>query len=317
MKDNEERMRKLKEITDAYLKTFQSEFFSNAGLPTLFKILNDEIVGFGTNFAVTFNSIAEVAQEAFQYIQQASNANFQNEYRNLETQYNVARKFAGDNADAQAEIDRQMEIRRREIRRREFKANQKMAILNIAINTAQGVVTALASTPPNILLSAIIAGIGIAQTAIVAGQQMPEYWKGTDNAQAGLALTQERGREFIFDRSGKLKSAGSDKGATVTKMDGGETVWDAGKTRQALDAMMFNDQLNNILSSNGISSPMVNNRLNDERIVDALNSVEFAINNKSYEGVKLDENGIKKYISNGQTTTYLTNARRTFTPRNT
>mgnify|MGYP003479856127 FL=1 len=46
---------KYQKSIDDYLKTFQSEFFSNAGLPTLFKILSDEIVGFGANFAVTFN----------------------------------------------------------------------------------------------------------------------------------------------------------------------------------------------------------------------------------------------------------------------
>jgi len=300
-----------------YLKTFQSAFFSGAGLPTLFKILNDEIAGFGTNWGVTFNAITEVAQEAFKYIEQASNQRFEVARENLQKEYQVALLFAGESAEAKAEIDRQYEQRQKELKRREFKAKKQQALFNIAVDTAQGVVSALASTPPNIVLSAIIAGIGIAQASVVSAQKMPEYWTGTENAKEGWAWTQERGREFIFDKSGKLKSAGSDKGTTITKMDAGDKVWNAEKTRKALDSMMFNDQLNNILSNNGISSPIVNNRLNDDRIVNALNSVESAINNKSYEGVKLDENGIKKYISNGQTTTYLTNNRRTFTPRNT
>ena len=100
-------------------------------------------------------------------------------------------------------------------------------------------------------------------------------------------------------------------------MDGGETVWDAGKTRQALDAMMFNDQLNNILSSNGISSPIINNRLNDERIVNALNSVEFAVKNIPVGGTELRNGEMINYIQKANTRTILTNNRRTFTPRNT
>ena len=168
-------------------------------------------------------------------------------------------------------------------------------------------------------MAGIIGALGIVQLATIQNQEMPEYWKGTDNAQSGLALTQERGREFIFDRSGKLKSTGSDKGATVTKMDGGETVWDAGKTRQALDAMMFNDQLNNILSSNGIGSSFQpnNTTLNDQNIVSELREVVKAIDGIPVPSSRITNGDLENFIETKTTRIKQTNARRTFTPRNT
>ena len=272
----------------------------------------------GEKLAITFKGIGDIAKDVFSKIEQASSQRFQTAKENLQKEYQVALLFAGESAEAKAEIDRQYEAKLREIRIREFKAKKRLAIVEANINIAQGVIASLAKGgTAGIVMAGIIGALGIVQLATIQNQEMPEYWTGTENAKEGFAKTQERGREFIFDKSGKLKSTGSDKGTTITKMDAGDKVWNAEKTRQALDSMMFNDQLNNILSNNGISSPIVNNRINDDRIVNALNSVESAINNKSYEGVKLDENGIKKYISNGQTTTYLTNNRRTFTPRNT
>jgi tape measure domain-containing protein len=299
-------MAELKKITDEYLKTFTEGFFADAGLPTLFKVLNDEILGFGDNFAVTFTTIAEIAQEAFAFITEASNANFKNEYANLERQRDIALLFAGDSASAREEIERQAEEKRRQIQKREFQAKKQQALFNIAIDTAQAIVAAL----PNIPLSITIGVIGALQAGVVASQQMPAFWKGTDNAPEGFALTQERGREIITDKHGNIKSTGSDKGAQVTWLNKGDKVLNNEKT---MDFLMFNNDLNNILTGNGISNPKVevNAGMTDSQV----NAIVSAIKTKETSNVTIDKRGIKEYVTKGRQITERMNSRVEFKGR--
>ena len=294
-----------KKAVEDYIATFKESFMNEAGFPTLFKVLNDEIAGFGDNWRTTFLAIGEIAKEAFEFISEASNANFENEYSNLEKQKNVALLFAGDSASAREEIERQYEERQRAIRRREFQAQKATALFNIAINTAQGIVSALASTPPNVPLSIAIGAIGAIQAGVVASRQIPEFWKGTDNAPEGFALTQERGREIITDKYGNIKSTGSDKGAQLTYLNKGDKVLTNDKT---MDFLMFNSDLNNILSNNGIGSPIVNVQGNTTDLTPVVN----AINNKEGFQLSIDENGFNKRIRNGHTSKVITNRRTSF-----
>jgi len=299
-----------KELTDnmkQYLQSFQSEFFSEAGMPTLFKALNKEIEGFGENFAVTFTTMAEIAQEAFAVITQASNANFANEYANLERQRDIALAFAGDSASAREEIERQAEQKRRAIQKREFQAQKQQALVNIAINTAQAIIATLARTPLPAGLPLVIAtgALGAIQAGVVASQQMPAFWKGTDNAPEGWAWTQEKGREVILDKRGNIKSLGSDKGATATYLNKGDKVLTAEKT---MDFLMFNDDLNNILTGNGINLPKV--EVNNQGMTDGqVNAIVQAIKTKETANISIDKRGIREYVTNGRQITERMNNR--------
>jgi len=296
-----------KKAIDDFLLSFTEGFFGDAGLPTLFKVLNNEIEGFGDNWKVTFNAIAEIAQEAFNFISEASNANFQNEYDNLEKQKNVALLFAGDSASAKEEIERQAEQKRKEIARREFQAQKAQALFNIAINTAQAIVGALATlpSPSAVPLSIAVGAIGAVQLGLVASRQIPEFWKGTDNAPEGFALTQERGREIITDKYGNIKSTGSDKGAQLTYLNKGDKVLNNDKT---MDFLMFNSDLNNILSNNGINSPIVNVQGNTTDLTPVVN----AINNKPTMNLSIGKDGLNVYVANGHTNKEITNRRTSF-----
>jgi hypothetical protein len=299
-----------KELTDNmknYLEGFQSGFFSEAGMPTLFKALNKDIEGFGENFAVTFTTMAEIAQEAFAVITQASNANFANEYANLERQRDIALAFAGDSASAREEIERQAEQKRRAIQKREFQAQKQQALVNIAINTAQAIIATLARTPLPAGLPLVIAtgALGALQAGIVASQQMPAFWKGTDNAPEGWAWTQEKGREVILDKRGNIKSLGSDKGATATYLNKGDKVLTAEKT---MDFLMFNNDLNNILTGNGINLPKI--EVNNQGMTDGqVNAIVQAIKTKETANISIDKRGIREYVTNGRQITERMNNR--------
>jgi len=214
-------------------------------------------------------------------------------------------KFAGESASAKEEIERQYDQRRRAIAQREAKAKQKQAIFNIAIDTAQAIVATLAKTPPpaGIPLALLMGAIGAAQIAMVASQKIPQYWKGTDNAEGGLAWTQEKGREIITDKHGNIKYTGSDGGAKLTMLDKGDKVYTAEQTKR----MMFDDNLNSILFRNNINSPKLENKP-DYLVANKIDSLIKAVNNKETSKLTIDKSGFRTYVKmQGQTTQILNN----------
>jgi tape measure domain-containing protein len=296
LKANEEAVQSGKDKVDLYnqtvkdtLEIFQSEFFSEAGFPTLFKALNDDILGFGENFAVTFNTITEIAQEAFNYIANLSNQRFQSQYENLAKEKEVALMFAGESASAREEVERQFEEKQKAIRKREFQAQKRMALFNIAVNGAQAIIATLARTPLPFGLPLVLAtsALTAVQLGVVASQKIPEFWKGTDNAPEGLALTQERGREIITDSRGNIKSLGSDKGAELTYLNKGDKVFNTDKT---MEMLMFDNSLNNMLNNSGISMPNIEvntPKLDLQPVIDAIKNKDSVVFNYDQNGARI------------------------------
>jgi tape measure domain-containing protein len=312
-KHNEEAMRELKEITDAYLQTFQEGFFADAGLPTLFKVLNDEIIGFGQNFAVTFNTIAEIAQEAFAFISQASNRNFEVERENLQKKYDNAILFANGEAGAIAEINRQKEAKERDIRRRQAKAEKTQALFNIGVNTAQAIVATLARTPLPAGLPLVIATglIGAAQLAVVASQQIPQYFRGTDNHKGGLMQINDGGgsnfKEIVQTPDGKMRMYNErDKILNAPK---GTKVFTAQKS---MDMLSFDNNLNNILLNSGIgNAPKI--EVNNQGMSDAqVDRIVSTIQNKTEYIPTFNQNGFNMYVRNGHSLKEIKNKRVNF-----
>lgn len=315
---NLEALKKLKEATDAWLNSFTQDFWNNSSLPSLqifFDGTFDKLLAGAETaeekFAVTFNAIAESAQEAFNLITEASNASFKNEYANLEKQKNISLAFAGENEEARAEVERQAEERRKQIARREFQAKKKQAKANIAIDMAQALIALWVKPgfPAAIPMAAVVAGLGIAQMAMVDAQQMPEFWKGTDNAPEGWALTQEKGRELILDKNNNLKSKGSDKGATKTWLNKGDKVIPHEKT---MEYLMFNNELNGMLTNNQISEKQpivnVNSGMSDAQV----DRIVSSIKNKSELHIIKDKFGERSYERKQRQTVEIANARVNF-----
>ena len=200
--------------------------------------------------------------------------------------------FAGESAEARDEIERQYEQRRKEIARREAKAKKQQAIFNIAIDTAQGIMAAVMKSPltGGLPWSAIVAAIGAAQIAMVSSQEIPQYWKGTDNAEGGLAWTQERGREIITDSQGRVKSLGSDKGAELTMLSKGDKVFTAEKS-----AMMFDDSLNSMLLNNGIVMPKIEVSMDTQILGSKLDKLSDTIASKESFSIVRDAKGERVY----------------------
>jgi len=194
--------------------------------------------------------------------------------------------MAGGSASAREEIERQYDERRRAIQRREAEAQKRLAIFNILINTAQAVVSAL----PNIPLSIAIGVIGAVQAGIVASQEIPQFWKGTENAPEGLAWTQEKGAEVITDKSGNVKTLGSNKGAQLTYLSKGDKVYKS-----------HEDYINKVLSKNGIDNlgsyinfapqKEVNNSFDMVEMKQEFSKLASVIKNKEGVNISIDKKG--------------------------
>lgn len=275
---------------DAFLKGFIDDFAGKAGFGKLIDLVNgglEELKGDSKKIAL---AISDAFQEAFNTINEAQEANYQNQLGRLESQKNIAIQFAGDSAAAREEIERQYEEKRRELDRKRAEQQKKTAIFNILIDTAQAVVAAL----PNIPLSILVGALGAAQIAMVAAQPIPAYADGTLNHSGGAMLINDgKGSNYtetVVTPDGKMKQY---KGRNV--------VVDAPKGTKVFNHDQWNEQLNNILKSTGIISPSLmnfgqqqnNNSVTAEEIKDMI----MAGKDEFYYDIYVDENGFRKMIN--------------------
>lgn len=90
-------------------------------------------------------------------------------------------KLSREQYDKQvAALDKKQEAEEKALRLKQFKREQALALVNIAIQTAQAVVKAIAASPltGGLPFSAIAAAVGAVQAGIVLSQKPPQYAKG-------------------------------------------------------------------------------------------------------------------------------------------
>jgi tape measure domain-containing protein len=283
--------------------------FDKEGKSMFDNLLENADEGFD-KFAVYFNSISEVAQEAFNFINQQSQLAFDAEFSRLEQQRDIALQFAGESAEGREEIERQYEERRKAIARRQAQAQKDQAIFNIGIDTAQAVMSIWANSPDPTgisqgALTAIIGGIGLAKMAIVAATPVPEFFRGTMNAPEGWAMVDEKGPEIHTDRAGNIKSTGESK-ANLRFLEHGDKVYPHQKEH-------FNKELSGIMGQNDIlpynqmmsavsPSISVDSGLKKDDFMRGIKSLKSTIESKEGSVVNIDKNGFStKITSNGKT----------------
>jgi len=293
-----ESKKEIKELSQ-YMQSFLDDFSSSAGFSSTFEILQGKVKDFGKDFKTTFNGIAEIVQETFNFINQNSEANFTAEKTRLENQYDVALKYAGDNKAAQEKLAADLEKSKKDIAYREAKAKQKQAIFNIAIDTAQGIVSALASTPPNIILSAIIAGIGAAQIAMVSSQEIPQYWMGGTHYGGLMMVNDGKGsnyRETIVTPDGK-----------IMKPQGRNVVMDAPAGTEIFTHDQWQNTLTDMLKGKGIDRYVPQQNYSGISKSDMKDVLMETIGGQSQSLINFDENGItQSFINKGNKTTAYT-----------
>lgn len=294
------------EQTSQYLKGFYDQFGSESGMPTLFKVMNKEIEGFGfkatDNWKVTATAMMEIGQELTNTLMKQSEARFNAEYSRLEQQKNISIAFAGSSTAAKAEIERQYEEKRKSIQRRQAQDEKKQAMFNIAINTAQAVMATLGkggffASP----LAITVAAIGAAQLAMVAAQEIPAFAEGGVHEGGKMLINDAKGSKFqetVVTPDGKVR-----------QFKGRNKVVDAPKGTQIFTPDQWSKQINNMLLKNNIS-PLETNQTNGIN-KDDLESVFRKYSGSNEVAIDINENGFKKMISSNGRTREILNSRLT------
>lgn len=290
------------EKTSQYLQSFYDQFAGESGMPTLFKVLNKEIEGFGDDWKTTAVAMMEIGQELTNTLTKQSEARFNAEYARLEQQKNVSIAFAGSSATARAEIERQYEEKRKSIQRRQAEAEKRQALFNIAVNTAQAIVATLGKTGfAGIPLSLIVGAIGAAQLAMVAAQEIPAFAEGGVHEGGKMLINDAKGskyQETVVTPDGKIR-----------QFKGRNKVVDAPKGTQIFTPDQWSKQINNLLLKNNIS-PLQTNQTNGIN-KDDLESVFRKYSGSNEVAIDINENGFKKMISSNGRTREILNSRLT------
>jgi hypothetical protein len=290
------------EQTSQYLQGFYDQFGSESGMPTLFKVMNKEIEGFGDNWKVTAVAMMEIGQELTNTLMKQSEARFNAEYSRLEQQKNISIAFAGSSTAAKAEIERQYEEKRKSIQRRQAEAEKRQALFNIAVNTAQAIVATLGKTGfAGIPLSLIVGAIGAAQLAMVASQEIPAFAEGGVHEGGKMLINDAKGskyQETVVTPDGKIR-----------QFKGRNKVVDAPKGTQIFTPDQWSKQINNLLLKNSIS-PLQTNQTNGINKED-LESVFRKYSGSNEVAIDINENGFKKMISSNGRTREILNSRLT------
>lgn len=215
---------------------------------TAFENLIDSAKNWQQKTAIIIGSVGEFFKDVMNVMQESSRARFENEMKQLELSYETNILFAGESKEAKEKLEQEFEEKQRELRIKQAKRDKQMAIMNAVINTAQGVVSMLATVPwpANFVMAGLVGALGAVQIATIASTPIPEFWTGTDNAPQGWAWTQERGAEVITDKHGNVKTMGNNKGAQLTWLESGDKVF---KSQEDY----FKSDMARMLNDNGIS----------------------------------------------------------------
>lgn len=268
-----------------------------------------------------FNTGLQIASEQI-------DAMYQNRITALENEKAKELELAGNNAQAKEAIEEKYQKRIAEQKRKAAVAEKAFSLFQIAINTAQAVMSVLSTgggaryldfgTSAGIL-SAFVTAQGALQAAVVAARPIPKYAKGRWGGPEQLAIVDEQGPELIVDKHGKLKEIGG-KGSRLAHLSHGDSVINATRTTQILKSI----ESRKITDENEryrISTANIREGRRQHDVLIMREAVKGVFDQKALEGafekaVKklpihqtlIDEEGQRKRVIEGDNrTTYLNN----------
>ena len=139
--------------------------------------------------------------------------------------------------------EKQLEEQRIKMQQRQAKINKAIAIGEIVISTAKGVARALFDYPFPLSLgvAASIGAFGLAQGVLVARQQVPQFYKGTDSSPEGWAHVGERGTELRINPDKTMELTPPTD--TLTYLERGTKIYNARETKSILSGQKGIDSM--------------------------------------------------------------------------
>jgi tape measure domain-containing protein len=221
----------------------------------------------------------EIAQQAVDVFKQGINAIFQYQSNvntatliDLQDKEERELKLAEGNQAKKEAIAKKYAAEESKIKRKQFEQDKAIALINIAISTAEGVAKAFAKTGPGgFALGALIIASGAIQAGLVASQPTPKFAKG------------------VIDLQGKGTGTSDEIHAMLSK---GESVMTAEETTK------FKPLLQSIRRKE-LSPELANMMLSGQRISNVnLNTDSLAkeLRGMPKNHISLDKEGFKTYL---------------------
>jgi TP901 family phage tail tape measure protein len=168
------------------------------------------------------NTVQQVFQQAanfmstvFQVIAQEENQELRRDKRlndekkrNLKNQLDTKRISQSKYNEEVAKLDAEMDDKKRALVKKAFEREKGLRIAMTLINTAASVMTMLASAPwpVNLVMAALAGATGIAQVALIAKEQPPEFGGGTESLHGPKHSSPSRGMPVINPETGSVEA---------------------------------------------------------------------------------------------------------------
>lgn len=203
-------------------------------------------------------------------------------------------------AEALKQLQKEKEINEKIIqkkiakeREKQFRIDQAAAIANIGIQTAIGIITALAQptpTPFNIAMAAIVGAAGLASTIAVASQPVPKFKDGhLAGTHSGLAIVNDGGvPEIIQRRDGTLEMSGiRNQMINMSRGDKVHKSFDSFANQLPGDLMIEKLNQASIIASLNISKQALDGVKADKQFNESLKGVLSSEIKKGFNGVNI------------------------------
>jgi hypothetical protein len=220
----------------------------------------------------------EIAKQSIDLLKQGINAVYQyksqvneQELTDLKDKEEREMKQAGDNQAKKDAIAKKYQLEEAKVRKKQFEQNKQIALINIAINTAEGISDAWTKTATAPFMVPLVIASGAIQAALVSSQPTPKFAKG------------------VIDLQGKGTGTSDEIHAMLSK---GESVMTAEETSrfkpllQSIRRKELSPELANMMLS---GQKMSNINLDTSHLAKELRSMP-----KNH--ISLDKDGFKTFI---------------------
>lgn len=320
----------LQKLTNDFISDLSFASIDNSPLSSLATFFDgtfeDLILGADSvaeEFAITFNAIGEVAKQTFSLISELGQQNFESQLDRLSKEKEADLQFAGEGTAAREQIEEQYEERRIAIQTKQAKAQKDQAIFNAGVTTAQATLAAYASQlipgdPTSIIrakvAAAIAASFGLLQIGFISAQELPQFKDGVINFKGGDAVVGDGGiSEVIRTPDGSLfKTPSTD---TIVNLPKGSDVFSS-EDEFFKDLRKLTDMNNIMFDSNLFQIPDLAPSINIENNGASAKDIDRVMGKYfsqiSTNNISFDKNGIKTWMSKGNSKNILHNNRTSF-----
>lgn len=243
-----------KQIEDAFVRLGETLGIQEQTTRDLF----DGIVNGFNDAGDAAETFGALAIDALNALTAAQRRQTEEKIEQLEKQKEIELQFAGESAAARGAIEERYQRQVAQEKTKQAKREKTAAIISSIINTATAVVKTLAQLgfPAGIPAAAIVGALGLAQTAIIASQPIPQFKEGVTGFEGGKAIVGDGGKhEPITDKKGRLIGI-SPKRSTLVNLPKGSNVYkDFDTFNKELDATLRVNGINPL--GNAVNSPIV------------------------------------------------------------